>query len=95
MAGSYKPTSGDLEYRNAVRDEELPLFDEARLLRGVSHEYLAVLAHDNSAPECAGYKAMLDAEISRRGFAVARRANQIAITSAVIACISLAYSLLS
>lgn len=87
--GQYHPTRADLEYRNANSAKNL--FDQAKLLRNISHEYLAVLAHDNSGANSAGTKAMIDAEISRRGFAAARRANQISILSLVVALAALIF----
>jgi hypothetical protein len=80
-----------MEFRNS-RDTENP-FDRAHLMRSINHEYLAVLAHDNSGPDSAATKAMVNVEISRRGFAAARQANRIAIGSLVIACISLLISI--
>lgn len=69
-------------------------FEMARMLKSISHEYLAVLARDNAGPNSAGMKAMIDAEISRRGFAAAAHANRISIGSLVIALISLVIALL-
>lgn len=87
----YQPTVADMEFRNS-KDTENP-FDRAHLMRSISHEYLAVLAHDNAGPNSAATKAMVDAEISRRGFAAARHANRIAIASLVLAGISLVISI--
>lgn len=59
-------------------------------MQSISDEYLAVLAHDNSGPNSAGYKAMIAAEISRRGTREARRANLIArwsLSLALLACL--------
>lgn len=86
---SYKPTKGDIAYRDATEDDIDP-FSEAKLLRKISHEYLAVLAHDNTTPDSAGYRALIDAEITRRGTLIARRANWIALTAL---CISVAVPL--
>ena len=83
----YSPSEADMEYRMSKATDNP--FDRAKLLRSISHEYLAVLAHDNSGPNSAAMKAMIDAEISRRGFASARNANRIAIGSAIIALASL------
>lgn len=87
VSEAYCPSKADLEYRNFV-DAKNP-FARAKLLRHVSHEYLAVLAQDNTSPNSAGMKAMIDAELSRRGFASARLANKIAFASAAIALLSL------
>lgn len=82
----YRPTAGDLAYRNAfVNDPDLNPFEEAMLLQGISPAYLSALAHDNSGPRSAGFKAMIDAEVTRRGSGVAKRANIIAICSLTVA----------
>jgi len=83
----YQPTAADMEFRNS-KDTDNP-FDRANLMRSISHEYLAVLAHDNAGPNSAATKAMVDAEIARRGFAAARQANLIAIGSLIVAAVSL------
>lgn len=88
----YTPSGGDLAYRDAAKGELSP-FDEARLLRRVSHEYLAVLASDNTGPSSAGFKAMVDAELARRGSAIAMRANWIAAGALVVSMAALAVSL--
>ncbi|MDX8359078.1 hypothetical protein [Sphingopyxis terrae] len=70
----YTPSAADMAFRNYKGNP----FDEARLMQDISDEYLSVLAHDNSAPTSAGYKAMIDAEIARRGTLQAKRANGMA-----------------
>lgn len=76
---TYKPTVGDLAFRDAaLGGGDLNPFDKAELLRGVSDTYLVVLASDNAGPTSAGTKVFFDAEITRRGSLVARRANTIA-----------------
>src|SRR4051794_25395547 len=89
----YQPTPADMEFRNS-KDTDNP-FDRAHLMRSISHEYLSVLAHDNAGPNSAATKAMVDAEIARRGFAAARQANRIAIGSLVVAGISLLISIIA
>lgn len=82
----YKPTKGDLAFRDANEAAAGPNpFEEAILLRNVSDAYLSVLISDNAGPTSAGYKALLDAEMTRRGGQVARRANMIALGSLVVA----------
>jgi hypothetical protein len=88
----YQPTAADMEFRNSAKTTNP--FERARLMRSISHEYLAVLAHDNASPNSAATKAMIDTEISRRGFAAARNANRIAIGSLIVAGISLLVSIL-
>jgi len=90
---SYQPTAADMEFRNS-KDTDNP-FERAHLMRSISHEYLAVLAHDNAGANSAATKAMIDAEISRRGFASARHANRIAIGSLIVACVFLLVSILT
>lgn len=87
----YSPTTADMEFRNSTATNNP--FDRAKLLRQVSHEYLAVLAHDNAGPKSAAMRAMIDAEVSRRGFAAARTANRIACASLLLALVSLGVSL--
>lgn len=90
----YTPTLGDLAYRDAVfGDADLNPFDEAVLLQGISHTYLAVMLSDNAGPTSAGTTAMLDAELSRRGGELARRANRIAVVSFAVAIGSLLVSI--
>ncbi|MBB4839200.1 hypothetical protein HNP52_002269 [Sphingomonas kyeonggiensis] len=91
---NYKPTKGDIRWRDASNAKTNP-FQEARLLQSVSHEYLSVMLHDNSGPTSTGFKSMLDAEVSRRGSALARRANLIAMASAALSAISIVIALLS
>lgn len=88
----YTPTAGDLEYRNASQGDLDP-FEEAALLRYVSHEYLAVLAHDNTGERSVGFKAMIDAELARRGSDIARRANRIALGALFVAIAALTVSI--
>lgn len=85
-AGKYKPTRGDLAFSAAHAGAAEPNpFEEAILLRNLSDAYLSVLISDNAGPTSAGYKALLDAEMTRRGALVARRANLIALGSLVVA----------
>ena len=91
--GNYQPSSADMEYRDSAATSNP--FDQAKLLRAISHEYLAVLAQSNAGPNSAGMKAMIDVEISRRGFAAARSANRIALASVALALASLVISILS
>lgn len=91
---TYQATKGDLEYRNAVMTNDRPNpFDEAVLLTRVSDAYLSVLAHDNSGERSRGFKAMIDAEATRRGSAIARRAYKISRWSLAIAAAALLVSL--
>jgi hypothetical protein len=85
---AYRPSTGDLAYRDAAKGDLDP-FNEARLLRKVSHEYLSALIHDNSGPRSTGFKAMLDAEIARRGSLIARRANWIAFSALATSIVAL------
>lgn len=90
----YQPTKGDLAYRSAyVVDLEMNPFEEAHLLQGISDTYLGVLASENTDAQSSGFKAMLDAEVNRRGSAIAKRANRIAWCSILIAVGSLIVSL--
>lgn len=89
----YRPTKGDLAYQQAENAEaDLDPFEEAILLRKVSAAFLSVSISENTGPTCAPYRAMLDAEMARRGSMVAKRANQISIASFVIALASLVIS---
>lgn len=94
MAEPYKPTKGDLAYRDAVRGDINP-FDEAKLLRKVSHEYLAVLAHDNASARSHGMTSLVAAERQRRDGDVARRATWAAIVSAAFAGMAFVVSILA
>jgi len=91
MAKEYKPTKGDLRFRDSYK-QKLNAFEKARLLRNVSHEYLSALAHDNSGVAGGGFKAMIDAEAMRRGSVVAKRANLISMLALAVAMISVAVS---
>lgn len=91
MNERYQTTVGDLDYRNAALNEGregLHPFEEARLLRYVSHEYLATLAHDNTGERSAPMKALIDAEIARRGSDLTRRANRIAMAALAISVVA-------
>ncbi len=81
----YQPTTGDLTYRNAfTANPQLNPFEEARLLKGVSHEYLSALLADNTSERSAGFKAQLEAELARRGTILTQRANRIATASLIV-----------
>lgn len=85
----YVPTAADLAFRDADGDG-VDDFTLAQRMQSISDEYLSVLAHDNSGPTSAGFKAMIDAEIMRRATKEAKQANKVARWSfgfAVVACI--------
>lgn len=86
---AYRPTKHDLAYRNATEGDDIDPFDEAMYLRKISHEYLSVLAHDNVGPASTSFKAMIDAELGRRGSLIARRANWIALSAVAISIVAL------
>lgn len=89
-AANYQPTAGDLTYRNAIAsNQDINPFEEAFLLKGISHEYLSALLSDNSSPRSASFRAQLDAEVARRGSGLAVRANRIAMASLVVAVLAL------
>ena len=96
MTARYTPSAGDLAYRNAIfADSELNLFEEAMLLQRVSHAYLAVILSGHTGAKAAGTKAMLEAELARRGTEASRKANRIARWSMLIAAGSLSVSVLA
>jgi len=90
----YQPSAGDLKYRDAWKSDQLNPFEEAVLLQGVSHAYLSVLVSENSGERSAGFKAMLDAEVIRRGQHLAQRANRIAITALCVAVLAVVISII-
>ena len=91
----YQPSAGDLAYRNAfAADPDLNPFEEAVLLQDISDAYLSVLVSENIGERSAGYRAMLDAELVRRGSAIAHRANRIAWISLAVAIASVIISVL-
>jgi hypothetical protein len=95
-AAGYQPTAGDLRYRNAVLgDAERNPFDEARLLRDISHEYLSALLSDNTGERSKGFRVQLEAELARRSGALAIRANRIALASLLTAIIALIVSIVA
>lgn len=92
----YKPSKGDMAFMEAQRSVPGPnLFEDAELLRNVSDTYLSVLIADNAGPTSASYKALLDAEMTRRGGLAARRANHIAIASLMTALASVFISVIA
>jgi len=88
---AYKPSRGDLRFRDAKIGSisKSNPFETARLLRGVSHDYLSVLAASNSGDTSRPFRAQIDAELSRR---TAQRATRIAIGSLTVAIVSLLIS---
>lgn len=64
-------------------------FEESILLQDISHAYLAALLSSNSGPTSTSIRALLDAEMARRGGLVAHRANMIASWSLGISGVSL------
>jgi hypothetical protein len=91
---AYRPTAGDMAYRQAfMANPEINPFDEAVALSGVSDAYLSVLAHDNAGESSAAFRAMIDAEVTRRGSALSKRANLIAWISLAIAVVSAVISI--
>lgn len=93
-SAGYQPTTGDLRYRDAVKaNPNLDPFEEAVLLRDLTHEYLSALLSDNTSDRSAGFRAQLEAELSRRGGALAVRANRIALGSLAVAVLALIVSL--
>lgn len=79
----YTPSAGDLAYSKASkRSEGINPFEEAMLLRKVSDTYLSVLISDNTSSRSVGFRAMIEAELTRRAGATARQANAIAIFAA-------------
>lgn len=83
----WAPSDADMAFKQYAGSD---LFEIARLMQSISVEYLSVLAHDNSAPTDAGFKAMVDAEVARRGTLEAQRANKTARWSfaiAILACV--------
>ena len=87
----YVPTRGDRRFRDAkLGDGPKPDdFETARLLRGVSHEYLSVLAASNSGETSKPFRVQLEAEVARRN---AQRATRLAIGSLAVAVVSLLIS---
>lgn len=88
---SYSPSRGDLKFRDAKIGSTAKSnpFETARLLRGVSHDYLSVLAASNSGDTSKPFRTQIDAELSRR---TAQRATRIAIGSLTVAIVSLLIS---
>ena len=88
---AYKPSRGDLRFRDAKigNTAKSNPFETARLLRGVSHDYLSVLAASNSGDTSKPFRVQIDAELSRR---TAQRATRIAIGSLAVAIASLLIS---
>lgn len=85
--GGFKPSKGDLRFQEADRKNGND-FDTARLLRDVSHEYIAVMLSSNAGPTSAGFRALLEAELSRRSSRIAHRANWIAAASLAISVLA-------
>lgn len=85
---SYVATQADGAFQDALCDDSDD-FTLALLMQSVSDAHLAVLAHDHTDPKSAAFKAMIDAEIARRGTNEARRANKMAKLSLVIALVAL------
>ena len=91
----YKPSVGDLRFRNAVLNSKPNPFDEAFLLRKVSDTYLSVLISDNSGERSAGYRALLEAELTRRGLVAAARANVISGMALAVSVLAIATAVLA
>ncbi|MDQ0839401.1 hypothetical protein [Sphingomonas faeni] len=89
-APRYMPTKGDRAYRDFMfADGDRNPFEESILLQDISHAYLAAMLSSNSGPTSMSIKALLDAEMTRRGGLVAHRANLIASLSLGISGVSL------
>ncbi|WEJ98389.1 MAG: hypothetical protein P0Y59_15730 [Candidatus Sphingomonas phytovorans] len=83
---TYKPTAGDIAFRDAAkRAGGLNPFEKTEMLRNVSDTYLVVLASDNATTS----KVLFDAELARRGSLIARRANTISIMALGVSVASL------
>lgn len=89
--GGYKPTSGDRRFRDAKLGDgpKSDSFETARLLQGVSHEYLSVLAASNSGDASKPFRIQIEAEVARRN---AQRATRLAVGSLIVAVVSLLIS---
>ena len=81
MAARYKPSKGDLAFRNLTADgnpDDNP-FEVAIALRQVSDEYLSVLMADNQGDRSKAFLRQVDFEVQRRAADQARAANLIAL----------------
>lgn len=62
----YKPTAGDKAFVENIGDVSQNSFQVARLLRGVSDDYLSSLLNTNHDERSAGFRAQIQFELDRR-----------------------------
>lgn len=70
-------------------------FEESILLQDISQAYLSAMLSSNSGPTSTSIKALLDAEMTRRGGLAARQANRIASWSLGISGVSLVVAIIA
>ena len=88
----YQPTEADMAFQQYAGDDP---FEEAHLMQSISDEYLSVLACDNSGERSAGFRAMIEVEIARRGTLEAKHANRLAKRSFALAAAALFVAVVS
>ncbi len=86
MAEKYKPTRGDLAFRDVQHD--VNPFEMAAALQNVSDVYLSVLLSSNTRDRSAGFRSQLDFELQRRAGVRQRDANFIALGGMAIAALA-------
>lgn len=91
MAARYKPSKGDLAFRDLTASgnpDDNP-FEVAIALRHVSDEYLSVLMADNQGDRSKPFLRQVDFEVQRRVADQSRMANLIAFSAIVLAAIAI------
>lgn len=91
MAIRYKPSKGDLAFRDLTEPgnpDDNP-FEVAIALRHVSDEYLSVLMADNQGDRSKPFLRQVDFEVQRRTADQSRTANRIALCAMLLAAIAI------